>query len=67
MDQIISLAKRRGFLYPGSDVYGGLAGFIDYGPLGLALKNNIKQLWWKLFVTDREDVYGQDARRSILK
>ena len=61
MDQIISLAKRRGFLYPGSDVYGGLAGFIDYGPLGLALKNNIKQLWWKLFVTDREDVYGLDA------
>ena len=61
MDNIISLAKRRGFIYPGSDVYGGLSGTWDYGPLGVALKRNIMQLWWKMFVDDREDMYGVDA------
>ena len=61
MDEIISLAKRRGFIYAGSDVYGGLSGTWDYGPLGVALKRNIMQLWWKLFVDDREDMFGVDA------
>lgn len=61
MEQIVNLAKRRGFIFPGSDIYGGLAGTYDYGPLGVALKNNIKSLWWKQFVTDRSDMYGMDA------
>lgn len=61
MENIVSLAKRRGFIYPGSDVYGGLSGTWDYGPLGVSLKRNIMQLWWKMFVDDREDMYGVDA------
>lgn len=61
MENLISLCKRRGFIYPGSEIYGGLAGTWDYGPLGLALKNNIKNIWWKKFVLDREDMYGVDA------
>ena len=61
MEEIISLAKRRGFIYPGSDVYGGLSGTWDYGPLGVALKRNIMQLWWKMFVDERDDMYGIDA------
>lgn len=61
MEAIVSLAKRRGFIYPGSDVYGGLSGTWDYGPLGVTLKRNIMQLWWKMFVEDREDMYGVDA------
>jgi glycyl-tRNA synthetase len=61
MESIISLAKRRGFIYPGSDVYGGLSGTWDFGPLGVSLKRNIMQLWWKMFVEDREDMYGVDA------
>ncbi len=61
MEKIVSLAKRRGFIFQGSEIYGGLAGTWDYGPLGVALKNNIKQLWWKQFVLDREDMYGLDA------
>jgi len=61
MEKIISLCKRRGFIYPGSEVYGGLAGTWDYGPLGVALKNNIKNLWWKKFVDSRTDMYGVDA------
>lgn len=61
LENIVSLAKRRGFIYPGSDVYGGLSGTWDYGPLGVALKRNIMQLWWKLFVEDRDDMYGVDA------
>ena len=61
MEQIISLCKRRGFIYQGSEIYGGLAGTWDYGPLGVALKRNIESLWWKRFVLDREDMYGMDA------
>jgi len=61
MNKIVSLCKRRGFVYPGSEIYGGLANSWDYGPLGCELKNNIKQLWWKFFVQDREDVVGLDA------
>lgn len=61
MEKVVALAKRRGFIYQGSEIYGGLAGTWDYGPYGVALKNNIKQLWWKQFVDDREDMYGLDA------
>lgn len=61
MEAIIGLTKRRGFIYPGSDVYGGLSGTWDYGPLGVALKRNIMQLWWQMFVDDRSDMYGVDA------
>ncbi len=61
MEAIVSLAKRRGFIYPGSDVYGGLSGTWDYGPLGVTLKRNIMQLWWKMFVEARDDMYGVDA------
>jgi glycyl-tRNA synthetase len=61
MEAIVSLAKRRGFIYQGSEVYGGLSGTWDFGPLGVSLKRNIMQLWWKMFVEDREDMYGIDA------
>ncbi|MBI5139223.1 glycine--tRNA ligase [Candidatus Nomurabacteria bacterium] len=61
MEKIVSLCKRRGFIFPGSEVYGGFAGTYDYGHLGLALKNNIKQSWWKKFVDGRRDMYGVDA------
>ena len=61
LDSIVSLAKRRGFIYQGSDVYGGLSGTWDYGPLGLALKRNIMNEWWRHFVDMREDMYGVDA------
>src|SRR5579864_8128013 len=61
MDALISLCKRRGFIFQGSDIYGGLAGTWDYGPLGVALKNNIKNIWWKLFVAGWEDMFGLDA------
>ena len=61
LDDIVSLCKRRGFIYQGSEIYGGLAGTWDYGPLGVALKRNIMQLWWKMFVEERDDMYGVDA------
>ena len=61
MDKIISLAKRRGFIYQGSEIYGGLAGTWDYGHLGLILKKNIESLWWRQFVGSREDMYGIDS------
>jgi len=61
LEDIVSLAKRRGFIYPGSDVYGGLSGTWDYGPLGVALKRNIMQLWWQMFVEDADDMLGVDA------
>ena len=61
LDKIVSLCKRRGFIYPGSEIYGGLANSWDYGPLGVELKNNIKQLWWKKFVQNRDDIVGIDA------
>ncbi len=61
MEKITSLAKRRGFIFQGSEIYGGLAGTYDYGPLGVALKNNIKNSWWKKFVENRDDMYGVDA------
>jgi glycyl-tRNA synthetase len=61
MEKIVSLCKRRGFVFPGSEIYGGLANSWDYGPLGVELKNNIKQLWWKKFVQQRDDVVGIEA------
>jgi glycyl-tRNA synthetase len=61
LDKIVSLCKRRGFVFPNSEIYGGLASAYDYGPLGVELKNNIKQLWWKYFVRDREDMVGIDG------
>lgn len=61
MEKITSLAKRRGFVYQGSELYGGLAGTWDYGPLGVALKNNLKNIWWRMFIEDRDDMYGLDA------
>lgn len=61
LDELVSLCKRRGFIYQGSEIYGGLAGTWDYGPLGVALKRNIMNLWWKTFVEDRDDMYGVDA------
>ncbi len=61
METLVSLAKRRGFIYPGSDVYGGLSGTWDYGPLGVALKRRIMQRWWDHFVESRDDMYGVDA------
>lgn len=61
LEDIASLCKRRGFIYQGSEIYGGLAGTWDYGPLGVALKRNIMNLWWKMFVESRDDMYGVDA------
>src|SRR5262245_21954899 len=61
MDKIIALCKRRGFIFPGSEIYGGLANSWDYGPLGAQLKKNIKDEWWKRFVERRDDVVGIDA------
>ncbi len=61
MDKIVSLCKRRGFVFPGSEIYGGMANSWDYGPLGVELKNNIKNLWWKRFVHQRDDMVGLDA------
>ena len=61
MEKVVSLCKRRGFVFPGSEIYGGLAGTWDYGPLGVALKNNIKNLWWRRFIDSRDDMYGLDA------
>jgi glycyl-tRNA synthetase len=61
MEKIVSLCKRRGFVFQGSEIYGGLKGTWDLGPLGVALNNNIKREWWKMFVDGREDMYGLDA------
>lgn len=61
MEDIVSLCKRRGFIFQGSEIYGGLAGTWDYGPLGVTLKKNIMNMWWKMFVEDRDDMYGVDA------
>ncbi|MBN1169197.1 glycine--tRNA ligase [Candidatus Woesebacteria bacterium] len=64
LDKVTSLAKRRGYIFPGSDIYGGLANTWDYGPLGVLLKRNIEQSWWNFFVTSRPEIYGLDT--SIL-
>jgi glycyl-tRNA synthetase len=64
MEKIVSLSKRRGFIYPNSEIYGGFSGFWDYGPLGVELAHNIKQSFWNKFVATRDDVYG--IRTSII-
>jgi glycyl-tRNA synthetase len=61
LEDIVSLCKRRGFIFQGSEIYGGLAGTWDYGPLGVTLKKNLMDLWWKTFVEDRDDMHGVDA------
>lgn len=61
MDKVVSLCKRRGFIFPGSEIYGGLANTWDYGPYGTALKNNVKKAWWQTFVDSRDDVVGLDS------
>lgn len=61
MDKIVSLCKRRGFVFPSSEIYGGLSNTWDFGPYGTELKNNIKQLWWKTFVQGRGDMVGLDS------
>ncbi len=61
MEALVSLCKRRGFIFPSSDIYGGLNGFFDYGPLGVEMKNNIKQAWWRDFVQRRDDMVGLDS------
>ncbi len=61
MEKIVSLAKRRGFVFPGSEIYGGLAGIYDYGPMGVELRHNIKQHFWNKFIAERDDVYGMSA------
>ena len=64
MDELVSLCKRRGFIFQSSEIYGGLQGIYDFGPLGVELKNNLKNAWWKSMVYERDDVEGLDA--SIL-
>ncbi len=61
LDTLVALAKRRGFIFQGSEIYGGLAGTWDYGPYGVLLKNNLKTMWWSHFVTERDDMYGLDT------
>ena len=61
MEKIVSLAKRRGFIFPSSEIYGGLNSCWDYGPLGVELKNNVKRAWWKANVQERDDLVGLDA------
>ncbi|MBU0767266.1 glycine--tRNA ligase [Patescibacteria group bacterium] len=61
LDQIVSLCKRRGFIFPGSEIYGGLANTWDYGPLGAELKNNVKKQWWRTFVHKRPEIVGLDS------
>jgi glycyl-tRNA synthetase len=71
MEKIVSLCKRRGFIFQGSEIYGGLNGVWDYGPLGVELKRNLKDYWWRVMVREREDVVGMDGailtHRAVLK
>lgn len=60
-EQVVNLAKRRGFIFPSSEIYGGLASSFDFGPFGVLLKNNIKAAWWHDIVTRREEVFGLDS------
>ena len=61
LDTIVSLSKRRGFIFPSSEIYGGINAVWDYGPLGVELKNNVKRAWWRAMVQDRDDIVGLDA------
>ena len=71
MDELVALCKRRGFIFPASDIYGGLQGIYDYGPLGVELKNNLKSAWWRAVVYQRDDVEGLDSailtNQSVLR
>src|SRR3989344_9149128 len=60
-NKVVSLAKHRGFIFPSSEIYGGLANTYDYGPLGAELLRNIRNYWWNFFVTQRDDVYGLET------
>src|SRR5208337_2809761 len=64
MEKIVSLCKRRGFVFQSSEIYGGLNGCWDYGPLGVELKRNLKDYWWRVMVRERDDIVGMDG--SIL-
>ena len=64
MEKIIALCKRRGFIFPSSQIYGGLQGAYDYGPMGVELKRNLQNTWWQDMVYQRDDLYGLDS--SIL-
>ncbi|MXY97769.1 MAG: glycine--tRNA ligase, partial [Gemmatimonadetes bacterium] len=61
LEQLVSLCKRRGIIYPGSEIYGGLQGLYDYGPVGVELKNNIVDSWWRRNVYERDDMEGLDS------
>ncbi len=61
MEDLVSLCKRRGFIFPSSDIYGGIKGLYDYGPMGVELKNNLKNAWWKSMIYERDDIEGLDA------
>jgi len=61
LDTIVSLSKRRGFVFPSSEIYGGINAVWDYGPLGVELKNNVKRAWWRTMVQERDDIVGLDA------
>jgi len=61
MEKIVSLCKRRGFVFQGSEIYGGLQGFYDFGPLGVEMKNNLKQLWWEWMTVEHDDIVGIDG------
>ncbi len=61
MEKIVSLCKRRGFIFQSSEIYGGINGFWDYGPLGAELKRNVKELWWNAMTRQRDDVAGLEA------
>ena len=61
IDTIVSLSRRRGFVYPSSEIYGGLRASWDYGPLGVEMKNNIKRQWWRAMVQGRDDIVGLDS------
>ena len=64
MEDLVSLCKRRGFIFQSNDIYGGLQGLYDYGPLGVERKNKLKNYWWKLMVYERDDIEGIES--SIL-
>ncbi len=61
MDQLVALCKRRGFIFQNADIYGGMQGVYDYGPLGVELKNNVKAAWWRAMIYERDDIEGLDA------
>ncbi len=64
LEKLVSLCQRRGFIFPSSDIYGGLSGCWDYGPVGVELKRNVKEAWWRAVVQERDDIIGMDT--SIL-